>query len=68
MGKGKSKDNWNHTSAIIAKVHNVNCTKKKDLIKPEEINPHIVAAGENTVIVKTAADRQRMKNEFEGTK
>ena len=68
MGKGKSKDNWNHTSAIIAKVHNVNCTKKRDLIKPDEINPHVVAASDNTIFVKTEADRNRMRQEFEGLK
>lgn len=31
---------WNHTSSMIAKLHNVNCTKQKDMIQPQNVNPY----------------------------
>jgi hypothetical protein len=41
MAEAKSKDNWNHTSAILALIINVNRNPKKQrAIKPGELNPH----------------------------
>jgi len=41
MAEAKSKDNWNHTSAILALIINVNRNpKKQGAVTPKEINPH----------------------------
>ena len=41
MAEAKSKDNWNHTSAILALIINVNRNPKKQrAVTPGEINPH----------------------------
>jgi len=39
MVDGHQTAAWNHTCSIIAKIHNVNCTKKGDLIRPQDIHP-----------------------------
>jgi len=31
---------WEHTAWLIAKLHNVNCTKKSDLVMPDDVNPY----------------------------
>ena len=41
MADGKRKDAWYHTAAIIAKVHNVNCSKKSELKKPTAFHPYM---------------------------
>ena len=41
MAEAKSKDNWNHTSAILALIINVNRDpKKRRAVSPRELNPH----------------------------
>jgi len=41
MAEAKSKDNWNHTSAVLALIINVNRNPKKQrAVTPREINPH----------------------------
>ena len=41
MAEAKSKDNWNHTSAILALIINVNRNPKKQRpLSPKELNPH----------------------------
>jgi hypothetical protein len=41
MAEAKSRDNWNHTSAVLALIINVNRDPKKQrAVKPKELNPH----------------------------
>ena len=41
MAEAKSRDNWNHTSAILALIINVNRdSKKRRAVSPKELNPH----------------------------
>jgi len=40
MALGRRRDAWDHTAKIVAKVHNVNCTKKSDQVDPAELNPY----------------------------
>ena len=41
MAEARSKDNWNHTSAILALLINVNRDPKKHhAVSPRELNPH----------------------------
>jgi hypothetical protein len=41
MAEAKSKDNWNHTSALLALMININRDPKKQrAVKPKELNPH----------------------------
>jgi hypothetical protein len=41
MAEAKSKDNWNHTSTLLALMININRDPKKQrAVKPKELNPH----------------------------
>jgi len=41
MAEAKSRDNWNHTSAVLALIMNVNRDPKKhSAVTPRELNPH----------------------------
>ena len=41
MAESRSKDNWNHTSAVLALIINVNRDpKKRRAVSPKELNPH----------------------------
>ncbi len=41
MAEAKSHDNWNHTSAVLALLININRDpKKKRAVSPKDINPH----------------------------
>ncbi len=41
MAESRSKDNWNHTSAVLALIINVNRDPKKHgAVSPKELNPH----------------------------
>lgn len=48
MADGKRREQWGHTSHVLAKLHNVNCTKREDLKEPWEFNPY----GEKPEIIK----------------
>ena len=39
MAEGAQKERWNHTASLVAKLHNVNCTRKPDMIRAEEVHP-----------------------------
>jgi hypothetical protein len=42
MAEGRSRDNWAHTSAVLALVANVNRDPKKSkAYKPADFNPHV---------------------------
>jgi hypothetical protein len=41
MAEARSKDNWNHTSTLLALMININRDPKKQrAVKPRELNPH----------------------------
>lgn len=40
MVEGHGRDQWNHTSCIIATLFNVNRTKKSRPVRPDQINPY----------------------------
>jgi hypothetical protein len=44
MADGRRKHDWQQTSSIIAKIHNVNVSKRSDLISPEDVDPTITKA------------------------
>ena len=41
-GKAEMLDRmaWNHTAAILTKIHNVNCTKQSEMQKVRDNNPY----------------------------
>jgi len=39
MAEAKLQDEWTRFSSLIARVHNVQQTKKSNLIHPDQINP-----------------------------
>lgn len=40
MFRSHQRDAWDHTAAIIAKLHNLQCVRKSDTIMPAEVNPY----------------------------
>lgn len=40
MVKAHRIEAWDHTSFIVSKIHNVNCTKKPQMVTPEQLNPY----------------------------
>jgi len=34
MARGRRLENWDHTAHLLAKIHNVNCTKSHQLRDP----------------------------------
>ena len=52
MAEGRVKDNWLHTSAILALVANVNRDPKKTkLFKPSDFNPTLNTSGPDVIVV-----------------
>lgn len=39
MADGRRHDEWERTSWLLAKLHNVHCGKASDLIAPVDVNP-----------------------------
>ncbi len=43
MAESRGKDNWNHTSSLLAMLFNVNRDpKKQKAVLPETFNPYVV--------------------------
>jgi hypothetical protein len=68
MAEAKSRDNWNHTSSILALIINVNRNPKKQrAVKPNELNPHeqkvrAILRGKDLRILKDVfVDRENAK-------
>lgn len=40
MAKSRGREAWNHTSAILALISNINRAKGKSPVKPESLNPY----------------------------
>lgn len=45
MAEARSRREWNHTSAILAMLVNVNRGKKGRRAKPSDFNPHMRRGG-----------------------
>jgi hypothetical protein len=43
MAEGRQWDEWDRFSVLIAKIHNVNCVRKKDTILPRDVHPFMRA-------------------------
>lgn len=43
MSDGKERSDWNKFSVLISTIHNVNCTKKSDMIDFKNIHPYYVS-------------------------
>ena len=60
VGRIEQRDRqlWNHTSAILEKLHNVNCIKESDLVAQGQLNPWTTkgAAGSRATLDKTDID------------
>ena len=42
MSDGKERSEWNRASTIASTIHNVNCTKKEQMIDFKDIHPYFV--------------------------
>ena len=40
MFAARQANDWDHTAALLAKIHNVNVTKSSDTITPAACNPY----------------------------
>ena len=64
MHEGQQRTAWDHTTWIVAKLHNVNVAKKRDRIEPGQINPYrkhkthrddaVVITNENVQVMRKA--------------
>lgn len=43
MSEARGRHEWGQTAFILAKLHNVNCTKESDCITPDDCNPYVLA-------------------------
>lgn len=43
MGDGRERSEWNKASVIAATIHNVNCTKKDQMIDFTDIHPYYIS-------------------------
>ena len=71
MAESRSKDNWNHTSAVLALIINVNRDPKKHgAVSPKELNPHekkvkTVLKGKELRILKDVFIDRKQNEHFE---
>lgn len=42
MSNGKERSDWNKFSVLVAKIHNVNCTKDSELIDFKDVHPDYI--------------------------
>ena len=69
MAEGRSKDNWQHTSSILALMANVNRDPKKTkLFKPSDFNPTLNQSSRPDVIVVNKENVSLLRNLFTGDK
>lgn len=67
MAEGKSKDAWQHTSAILALIANVNRDPKKTkLFKPSDFNPTLNQSSRPDGIVVDKENIALLKKMFVG--
>jgi len=43
MSNGKERSDWNKFSVLVAKIHNVNCTKEQECIDFKDVHPCYVS-------------------------
>jgi len=60
MVEARQRDNWTHTSAILALTANCNRDPKKRPLQPDDFNPFVVAKKKN----KARIDMESMKAMF----
>jgi uncharacterized protein len=67
MAEGRAKDQWQHTSSILALVANVNRDPKKTkAFKPSDFNPTLSQTSRPDVIVVTKENESLLKHMFLG--
>ena len=67
MSKGKSQTQWSHTSAVIAKIHNVNCSKQSEMKSAKNFNPHYEdEPSDDVIVVDNPEAIKKMKADFVG--
>jgi hypothetical protein len=40
MLDGRRREAWDHTSFLLAKIHNVNCLKRSSMVTPNACHPY----------------------------
>lgn len=56
MAESRGRDNWHHTSALMALTFNVNRGSKDKAAKPSDFNPYTPAAKPIKVPLSTILD------------
>lgn len=49
MTEQRRREDWWHTSSILAQLHNVNVAKRSDLVRPRHYNPMMGAQNPMTI-------------------
>lgn len=47
MYHGKNKTQWEHTASMLAVISNIMCDKKEKCVKPDDLNPYVIATKTN---------------------
>jgi hypothetical protein len=53
MAAGRRRDAWEHTSRLLAKLHNVHCTRAADLLTPADFDVTLGRRGRRPGAVQT---------------
>lgn len=59
MAEARQRDEWDRCSAVVAMVHNVNCTKRSDMRPPASFNPLRKGRPKAEMVVPISALKQR---------
>lgn len=43
MSEARGRFAWEQTASLLAKIHNVNCTKENERLTPGDCNPYVLA-------------------------
>lgn len=57
---------WNHTASVIAKVHNLNCTKTSQLKTPMDFHPYAKAKQPPDLSQMSPEERAKIREMMRG--
>jgi hypothetical protein len=70
MAHARQRVEWGRAASIIAKIHNVNCTKDRDTLPPSAFMPSTMAGrtAKKKAPPPTVEERELLRRAFPGKK
>ena len=62
MYEARLASDWDHTAEMIAKIHNVNCTKAGDTVSSAQLNPFRKYIAPTTTFAEIKRRREESRN------